>query len=99
MTTALHLLRERLNYRHDLGLLFDRVSGAFHRLRNTVARNMVEQIFSGADRQTVIDHVSARYHVDSGRVARDLDMLVAELLSPPVSDSGLTGPRGSVQRV
>ncbi|WP_219822948.1 radical SAM protein [Nocardia nova] len=86
MTPALHLLPERLNYRHDLGLLFDRVSGAFHRLRNTVARNMVEQIFSGADRQTVIDRVSARYHVESGRVARDLDKLVAELLSHPVSE-------------
>ncbi|MDR7171768.1 radical SAM protein with 4Fe4S-binding SPASM domain [Nocardia kruczakiae] len=48
---------------------------------------MVEQIFSGADRQTVIDSVSARYHVESERVARDLDKLVAELLSPPVSES------------
>ncbi len=91
MTPALRLLPDRLHYRRDLGLLFDPVSGAFHRLRNTVARTMVEQIFAGADRQSVIDTVSMRYHADSGRVARDLDKLVAELSCPPTYESS---PRG-----
>ncbi|WP_330230304.1 radical SAM protein [Nocardia sp. NBC_00508] len=79
MTATIETLVATLRYRPDLGLLFDPKSGTFHRLRNTVAKQMVSQIFSGADRQTVIDTVSNHYRADSSVVAADLDALVTTL--------------------
>ncbi|WP_240772400.1 radical SAM/SPASM domain-containing protein [Nocardia sp. CS682] len=90
MTTAFDSLPATLRYRHDLGLLFHPRSGTFHRLRNSVAKQMVSQIFSGADRQTVIDSISDHFRVNPEIVGADLDALVANLTnaSPPSSRHG-----------
>lgn len=82
MTAVNDSLTTQLRFRRDLGLLFDPRSGVFHRLRNAVARTMVDQLFSGADRDAVIDTVSHRYRVDPGRVADDFDDLVTTLTTP-----------------
>lgn len=97
MTTAIDNLSATLRYRHDLGLLFHPRSGTFHRLGNAVAKQMVSQIFSGADRQTVIDTISHRFRADPDIVATDLDTLVATLTSPTVPQSGSAG--GSLHEV
>ncbi|WP_028477884.1 PqqD family peptide modification chaperone [Nocardia sp. CNY236] len=75
-------LIRQLRYRRDLGLLFDPKSGVFHRLRNTVAAEMVELMFSGADDAAVIEQIVARYHVDPARVAADATALVDTLTTP-----------------
>lgn len=82
MTTVIDTLTTRLRYRRDLGLLFDPRSGIFHRLRNAVAETMIDQVFSGADRDAVIATVSRRYRADPGRVAADFDDLVTTLTTP-----------------
>ncbi|MBB5911274.1 MoaA/NifB/PqqE/SkfB family radical SAM enzyme [Nocardia transvalensis] len=75
-------LTSRQRYRRDLGLLFDPNIGAFHRLRNAVAKQMVDQIYSGADHQDVVEAVTDRYHADPARVAADLNTLITTLTAP-----------------
>ncbi|WP_280267582.1 radical SAM/SPASM domain-containing protein [Nocardia wallacei] len=82
MTLAMDNLTDRLRYRRDLGLLFDPDTGTFHRLRNTVAHQMVDRIYDGADYRDVVDAVADRYHADPARVAADLDTLITTLSAP-----------------
>ncbi|WP_327145258.1 radical SAM/SPASM domain-containing protein [Nocardia sp. NBC_01327] len=82
MSALTDTLTTKLRYRRDLGLLFDPRTGTFHRLRNTVAKTMVDQVFSGADRDAVIDIVSRRYRTDRCHVAADFDTLITTLTTP-----------------
>lgn len=97
MTIAIESIPATLRYRRDLGLLFDPHSGTFHRLRNKVAKDMVAQIFSGADRATVIGNISHRYNADADVVATDLDALATTLTTPASSKSESHG--GSVHEI
>ncbi|MCX4099080.1 radical SAM/SPASM domain-containing protein [Nocardia sp. alder85J] len=83
MTTTFDTVPSMLRYRPDLGLLFDPRAGVFHRLRNTVAKQMIDEIFAGRDRDTIVSTLSQRFHANSGQVAADLDALVAALTTPP----------------
>ncbi|RJO77665.1 radical SAM protein [Nocardia panacis] len=90
MTTSTDITG-RLRYRRDLGLLFDPTSGSFYRLRNAVARLMIDQIYAGTDRQAVVATVADRYHADPIRVATDLDGLLATMTAPPAQRPGPHG--------